>query len=83
MRLIPIPGSSNITAIGYDNTQETLVVQFQGGEKLYRYSGVPSDSFVAVITNQESIGKAFNEHVKNRPWGQNFEKVDAEAVLGI
>lgn len=82
MRLIPIPDSTNIAAIGYDADQEVLAVQFQGGEgKIYRYNGVPGDSFIAVITDKESIGKAFNAHIKGR--GFPYEQVDAEAVLGI
>jgi hypothetical protein len=80
--LIPIPDSTNIAAIGYDAAQEVLAVQFQGGEgKIYRYNGVPESSFVAVITNQDSIGKAFNAHIKERNFP--YEQVDAEAVLGI
>ena len=82
MKLIPIPDSSMLAAIGYDADQEVLVAQFQGGDgALYRYNGVPSDSFIAVITNQESIGKAFNAHIKGHAFP--YEKVDAEAVLGI
>ena len=82
MRLIPIPDSSQLAAIGYDADQETLVVQFKGGDgSLYRYNGVPESSFVAVITNQDSIGNAFNSHIKDKAFP--FEKVDAEGVLGI
>ncbi len=82
MRLIPIAGSSQLAQIGYDAAQEVLVAQFQGGEgKLYRYSGVPESTFVAVITDKESTGKAFNAHVKNKAFP--FEQVDAETVLGI
>ncbi len=80
MKMIPIPGSSKLAAIGYDQDQEVLVAQFPNGA-LYRYNGVPPDSFVAVITNKESTGKAFNAHIERR--GFPVEKVDAEAVLGI
>jgi len=82
MRLIPIPGSSQIAALGYDADQEVLVAQFQGsGGALYRYTGVPSDAFVAVITSKESVGKAFNAHVKNKAFP--YEKVEAEDVLNL
>jgi hypothetical protein len=78
--MIPIPGSSKLAAIGYDQSQEVLVAQFPNGA-LYRYNGVPPDSFVAVITNQDSIGKAFHAHIEGRDFP--FERVDADAVLGI
>lgn len=80
MKMIPIPGSSKIAALGYDKDQEVLVAQFPNGA-LYRYNGVPPDSFVAVITDKESAGRAFHAHIEGR--GFPFEKVDAEAVLSI
>lgn len=80
MRLIPIPDSTNIAAIGYDADQEVFVAQFQNGS-LYRYNGVPSASFIATITNKDSIGKAFIANVREKAFP--FEKIDAEAVLGI
>ena len=54
-----------IANLGYDPEAERLVVQFNSG-KFYQYDGVPSDSFVAVITSKESVGKAFNFHIKNK-----------------
>lgn len=69
-----------IASLGYDQEQEVLVVQFQNNT-LYRYNGVPVESYVAIMNDKESHGRAFNEHIKNRNWPT--EKVDAEAVLGI
>lgn len=46
IELIPVEGSSNIEAIGYDPRSQTLVVQFKGS--LYNYLEVPArvwDSF--------------------------------------
>lgn len=80
MRMIPIPGSSKLAAIGYDQSQEVLVAQFPNGA-LYRYNGVPSESFIAVVTDKESVGRAFHAHIENRSFP--FSKVDAEEVLGL
>ncbi len=79
MRMIPV-NSSMLASLGYDADQQVLVAQFPNGS-LYRYNGVPIENYVAVMTNAESHGKAFNEFVKNRDFKP--EKVDAEAVLGI
>lgn len=66
--------------MGFDPSTETLVVQFQNGN-LYRYSGVPSDTFVAVITDKESTGKAFTRLVKDRAFP--YKKVEPEEVVGL
>ena len=79
MKMIPIR-SSMLAAMGYDQSTETLVIQFQNG-KLYRYNGVPSGTFVAVITDKESTGKAFNRLVKDRAFP--FEKVEPDEVMGL
>lgn len=66
--------------MGYDPSTETLVVQFQSGD-YYRYNGVPSDTFVAVITDKESYGKAFNTHIKNKAFP--YTKITPEEVVGL
>lgn len=69
-----------IAAFGYSQEQQVMVTQFQNGA-LYRYNGVPADVFLSVLTNQDSAGKAFNEHVKSKAF--SFSKVDAEDVLAL
>lgn len=66
--------------MGFDPSTETLVIQFQNG-KLYRYSGVPSETFVALITAKESHGKAFAELIKSRAFP--YTKVEPDEVLGL
>jgi hypothetical protein len=54
-----------ISSLGYDPASETMVVQFQKASDVYKYNGVPSDVFVAVITDPESHGKSFNQKVRD------------------
>lgn len=77
--MIPIR-SKMLAAVGYDQGTETLIAQFNGG-KLYRYSGVPPDTFIAVITDKESHGKAFIEKVKDVAFP--YEEVEPKDVLGL
>ncbi len=65
---------------GYDPGNEILVAQFNNG-KLYRYDGVPAETFVSIVTNQESQGKAFTELVKNRSFP--FHPIDPSEVQGL
>lgn len=62
-----------LATVGYDPDAETLIAQFNTGD-FYKYDGVPSDSFVGVITNGESHGRAFNELIK-----RHFEGVKITA----
>ena len=62
MRLLPLT-SSQIAAIGYDQSTRTLAVQFQRGG-FYIYDDVPMDIFVEVITDEISQGRAFGMRVK-------------------
>jgi len=64
MRLLPIR-SSMIATIGFDPSLEKLVVQFQNG-KVYEYNGVPEGTFVAILTDEESHGKAFVRLVRSK-----------------
>lgn len=65
MKMIPIARSSSIASMGYDEENEKLRVHFNSG-KVYEYSGVDSGTFVAVITDKESTGKAFARLVKSK-----------------
>ncbi len=66
--------------MGYDPSTETLVIQFQNGS-IYRYSGVPSGTFISVITDKESQGKAFIKLIKNRAFP--FVQVEPDEVMGL
>ena len=76
MRMILVQ-SSLLSAVGYDPSEETMVVQFQNG-RYYRYNGVPADVFVSVITDPDSQGKAFNSHIKAGVYP--YKEVTAEEV---
>jgi hypothetical protein len=56
-----------IACVGFDPDQECLVVQFQNG-KVYRYDGVPEGVFVSMLTDRESVGKAFNAHIRAKKY---------------
>ena len=60
--LTPV-SSSNLDALGYDDTDSTMYAQFKGGA-VYAYQGVPKDIYELVL-NANSVGRALNEHVKN------------------
>ena len=64
IKLNPIM-SSNISGIGYDESNRLLSVMFKGGSK-YLYENVEKEVFTA-ICNSESVGRALNECVvKNK-----------------
>lgn len=72
--------SSMISTLGYDPNQEIMVVQFQNG-KTYRYNGVPTGVFLAVLTDRESVGKAFNHHIRSKSYPyKEIELSDVEAL---
>lgn len=79
MRLLPLR-SSMIANAGYDPATETLVIQFNNGG-LYRYDGVPSDVFVSFITDEESHGKNFTEHIKSRSFP--YKKIEPDELEGL
>ena len=55
--------SSNIRAIGYDNTTQTLEIEFQSGW-VYQYYGV-SAFLHQQIMQVSSKGKFLNQYIKN------------------
>ena len=65
MKMIPIARSSSIASMGYDEENEKLRVHFNTG-RVYEYSGVDAGTFVAVITDEESTGKAFQRLIKSK-----------------
>jgi hypothetical protein len=57
--------SSNIVSIGYDQSTQTLEVEFMKGA-VYQYSGVPSEEFEAFM-GADSKGTHFHAHIKQYP----------------
>jgi len=59
--------SSSIHAVGYDPTAKTLQVQFKTGS-IYEYLDVPMEVYetlMSISASGESIGKYFNQNIKN------------------
>ena len=54
--------SSNIEAVGFDGDAGELVVQFLSG-KTYTYSGVPEETFLALLASN-SKGSFLNREIK-------------------
>jgi guanyl-specific ribonuclease Sa len=55
--------SSNISAIGYDEENQTLEVEFTNGA-VYQYSGVPSGEYEGIM-GADSKGKYLHANIKN------------------
>jgi hypothetical protein len=60
MEMIPV-SSSNIAAIGYDDGQSILVIEFNNG-RAYEYYGVPSYVFDELL-NAGSKGQYANQNI--------------------
>lgn len=56
--------SSNIAAIGYDEDNQLLEVEFKNGS-VYSYSGVPVGEYEGFI-NSDSKGAYLHANIKNR-----------------
>jgi hypothetical protein len=55
--------SSNINTIGHDEDNSILEVEFKGGT-VYEYSNVSKDVYDELML-AESVGKYFNQNIKN------------------
>lgn len=68
--------SSQVKAVGYDETTRTLAVTFtRGTGAIYHYPDVSPETHDAFV-NAESIGTFFGKHIKALP----FKKYRAEQV---
>ena len=56
--------STHIHAVGYDQTNNELHVEYKGGGK-YRYKDVPPEK-ARMVMNSGSIGSALHQHVKGQ-----------------
>ncbi|WP_341526037.1 KTSC domain-containing protein [Nostoc sp. UHCC 0302] len=61
--MLPI-SSSMASAVGYDDDEQILQVEFQSGA-VYQYSGVELDTWED-LQSADSIGRYFNEEIKGR-----------------
>lgn len=64
VKLNPVK-SSNLTAVGYNAEEKTLVVLFHSGQT-YGYSPVSLDTYNELLT-AESVGKYLNQNIKFNP----------------
>ena len=55
--------SSNLSSVGYDESTETLEVQFQNGS-IFQYHGVPKETHGQLV-NARSVGSFFHSNIKN------------------
>ena len=62
--------SSNLASVGYDETSQTLEIEFLHGG-VYQYFGVPRSEYEALM-NAGSHGKYFAAHIKDN---YDFEKI--------
>lgn len=76
MKLVNVV-SSNVTAIGWDEDKQRLVVQF--GDSFYEYDNVDAITAARVIF-ADSIGKAFQQHIRGA--GVPMRKIDARTAFG-
>lgn len=61
MNYVPV-SSSNVAAVGYDDTTSTLGVRFHSGHE-YHYSGVPRSVFDAFL-GASSKGQFLDQQIK-------------------
>ncbi len=55
--------SANLSSVGYDESTETLEVQFQNGS-VFQYHGVPAETHESLI-QANSVGGFFSRHIRN------------------
>jgi hypothetical protein len=65
--------SSNIRAIGYNEEDEILEIQFNKGG-IYQYTGVPKELF-KMLMDSGSKGKFFHKHIRPKQNLFKYKKV--------
>ena len=55
--------SSNLSSVGYDESTETLEVQFQNGS-VFQYHGVSAETHEQLM-QARSVGSFFHSNIKN------------------
>ncbi len=64
MKLTPVV-SSNVAAVGYDESGQILFIRFKTSEKIYEHYGVPADVFNQLQT-AESVGSFYARNIKGK-----------------
>lgn len=64
LSMLPIEGSSNVKAIGYDPDSQLLRVQFHSGA-IYNFSGVSADKHEAFL-HAASKGQHFQKNIRGK-----------------
>ena len=69
--------SSQIQAIGYDVSTQTLAIQFKSGTRaIYHYANVTAEDFAA-FKAAESIGSHFYKNIKPFPEKYPYTRIEA------
>jgi hypothetical protein len=55
--------SSNIRSVGYEESSETLEIEFTSGT-IYQYSDIPESEYEGLM-NAASKGRYFNQNIKD------------------
>lgn len=82
MNTIPMQSvnSSQIMAVGYDASAETLAIQFWAKGKtpgsVYHYTPVPLGMYQGLVA-AESVGKFFGQHIRGKD-GIACRKIDTQ-----
>lgn len=66
IEMIPV-SSSNVQAIGYDDSNQVLYVRFIKSNALYFYQGVPIAEFYG-LQNAASVGSYLNQNIIKGPY---------------
>jgi len=74
--------SSNISDVGFDPSNSTLIVRFKNGS-YYQFDNVPERAYMNMI-EATSVGKYFNSYIKNNFQFKKLEvKEEDEALWGV
>lgn len=64
MKLTPVV-SSNVAAVGYDDSEQVLFIRFKGKDKVYEHHGVPEEAFKELLS-AESVGSYYARNIKKK-----------------
>ncbi|OTO71302.1 MULTISPECIES: KTSC domain-containing protein [unclassified Enterococcus] len=68
MNLIPV-SSSNLVAVGYNQANQELTIQFHSG--VYTYTGVPESIYNGLMT-APSKGSYHHRYIKRYPFRRGY-----------
>jgi hypothetical protein len=78
MEMQPVK-SSNVRAVGYDEENKTLTVEFRSGG-IYQYPGVPPEMYADLLA-AESVGRFVSQVVRAGRKGMKIEEEDASRLV--